>query len=259
MPFIEQHADPAAWARRARRVLVNGPPNTWKTSSLATWPGPLVVVSYPGEKGTTSIPVATRDGHPVTAYVWDGGGDGVLNWTGVLAEVQKITFEALKSGKYATFAGDGLHKLYDIFLNAVTSGAKSKGEDFDPKKYGAASSLFLSYIDRVMASDVGHVVMTAWTELEKDDPDEKGREISRHYLPRLPGKLAMDIMGEFSVVLYAIREGAGPATRFSWQTAPIGRVWGAGAKVPSEIAARLPIKVPQDWAALEKVLIPSST
>jgi len=255
MPFIEQTDVNTVWETRARRVLVNGPPNSGKTTSLRTWPKPMIVVSYPGEKGITSVP----QGEGVRAFVWDAPDPAAtVNWVGVLAEVSKLTFEALggKYGPIRTFAGDGLHKLYDVCLNVATGGAKARGEDFEPKKYGTAGTLFFGYVEKVLLSTVEYVVLTCWDGLEKDDPDAKDKDTSKHIFPELPGKAAKLVMGEFAVVLYASREGSGPSAQYKWQTQPLGKVWGCGAKMPLEIAKRLPVTVPQDWSALEKLLIP---
>lgn len=255
MPFIEQSSRDV-WGQRARRVLINGPPNSGKTTSLRTWPKPMIVLSYPGEKGSTSIP--HEDG--VRAFVWDlPDPEKVQNWVGVLAEVNRLTFDILhgKHGPISTFAGDGLHKFFDVCLNVATAGARGRAENFEASKYGPAGVLFFGYIERVLASSaVANVVMTCWDGREKDDPDERGANPSRHIFPELPGQAAKAVMGEFAVVMYAIREGAGPAARYLWQTQPMGKVWGAGVKMPLEIAKSLPLTIPQEWPMLERYLIP---
>ncbi|MEK6879083.1 MAG: hypothetical protein AABY22_05715, partial [Nanoarchaeota archaeon] len=52
----------------ARRVLIVGAPGSMKTTSLLTWPKPLHILSYPGEKGWETIPTNLEG---VKAYVWD--------------------------------------------------------------------------------------------------------------------------------------------------------------------------------------------
>lgn len=256
MPFAQQSNVLAVWARRLCRVLINGPPNSGKTTSLRTWPRPLIVLSMPGENGSTSV----VEDEETKSFVWEAPNLDAPNWTAVYAETQRITHEALsgKHGPTTTVAIDGVHKLYDLLLNVATGGAKARGEEFDPRKYGTASSLFFGYVQRVLASPVQYVVMTCWDGREKDDPDEKGANPSRHIFPELPGQAAKGIMGEFAVVLYANREGVGPAARYVWQTRPFGKVWGAGVKMPLEVASKLPLSVPQDWRALEPLLIPQT-
>lgn len=248
MPFV-QH-DKQEWERRARRTLLVGSPNTRKTSSLATWPGPRLIVSYPGEKGTASIP---RD-EGTKALVWnqeDALAD--TNWKNVWNEVLAASKDAIggKHGPIKTFAGDGLHKLYQTALAHATFGASARAESFDAKLYGNATTMFFQYLDFVMRSPIENVVFTVWDGHEKDDPDEKGPSPSRHIWPELPGQAAKRIMGEFSLVLYATKE---PTGKYVWYTQPQGKVWGAGAKLPVEIAKRLPVSLEQDWGKLEQVI-----
>lgn len=254
MAYIEQSADHSAWSRRARRVLINGPPNSRKTSSLATWPGELIIQSYPGEKGTSSIPTTTVDGKLVKAFVFDQPEVAAeMNWATVVKETKQLAIDIVggKHGPVVTYAGDGLHKLYACFLHEATFGASAKGQDFDAKLYGAASQRFFGFIDLLMRSPVPNVVFTCWDGHEKDDPDERGTAPSRHIFPELPGQAAKRVMGEFSVVVYANRDATG---KYCWQTQPAGKVWGAGVKMPLEIAKTLPITLEQDWRLLEKAL-----
>ena len=250
--YVELSQDNSAWARRARRILINGPPNSRKTSSLATWPGPLFVQSYPGEKGTASIPKTTVDGLPVKAFAFESP-EAEVNWSQVVKDTKALTIEILsgKLGEVKTFAGDGLHKLYFMFLAEATFGASARGENFDAKLYGNAGTRFFQYVDLVMRSNVENVVFTCWDGHEKDDPDEKGTSPSRHIFPELPGQASKKIMGEFSISLYATKD---PAGKFVWQTQPSGKVWGAGVKLPVEVAKTLPLFIEQDWRVLEKAL-----
>ena len=256
MPYLVQSNSPDVWAKRARRVLIVGSPNSGKTTSLTTWPKPIAIQSYPGEKGTTSIP----NGEGIQSFVWDHPDpEKGVDWAGVVRETRQLTVELLagKHGTIQTFAGDGLHKLHSVFLAEVCGGANMRGEDFEPRLYGPAHTKFFQYIDLVTRSNVPNVVFTVWDGHEKDDPDERGSSPSRHVFPELPGPTAPKrMMGEFAVGLYATREGSGPATQFMWLTQPTGKVWGAGLKMPAEIAKRVPLKVKQDWTVLEKILIP---
>jgi len=72
--------------------------------------------------------------------------------------------------------------------------------------------------------------------------------------PALTGQTAQDIVGEFSLCLYAERQGYGPAARYLWQPQADPKVWGAGLKLPSELAKKIPPTIPQDWTVLERYL-----
>ena len=207
--------------------------------------------SYLFEKGTASIQGVTKAFVP---HAIDP--EQPVNWSEVVRETKQLSVDIIsgKYGKCTTFCGDGLHKLYNLFLAEATAGANIRGEDFDPKKYMSASARFFQYLQMVLNSPCPYVVFSVWDGLEKDDPDEKGSSPMRHIFPDLPGKSAKLIMGEFSVVLYAYRQGVGQGAKYIWLTQPTGKVWGAGIKMPVEVAAKLPIELPQDFAVLDKYL-----
>ena len=251
-----QTAQDDGWRRAVTRCLLSGPPNSGKTTSLRTWPG-VVIQSYPGEKGVASIPYS--DG--VRAFVGSLPPPGEpVNYAGVIAETERLTTEILtgKHSEVTTFAGDGLHKLHELYLAEATAGASMEGREFDPRLYGSAHKRFFRYLDMVLRSPVPYIVFTVWDGHEKDDPDERGATPSRHIYPELPGLAAKRMMGEFSLVLYSTRQGTGPATKFIWQTQPFGKVWGAGAKLPIEVARRLPVTVEQDWRVVERIILGES-
>jgi hypothetical protein len=247
MPFAER--DDSSWERDVKRTLLVGDPNSGKSFSLRTWPGPQEVLAYPGEKGSSSIASVSDDGKPVRVVRYAADGD-IADWAAVVKEMKEATRSALEA-KPRTFAGDGLHKLYQCFLHEATFGASSRGNDFDPKLYGVATTRFGQYLDLVMRSPVEHIVFTVWGALEKDDPDERGATPSRHIFPDLPGQAAKRVMGEFSLVLYANKDASG---KYIWQTKPMGKVWGAGSKLPPSISARIPLTVEQDWGKLSKLI-----
>jgi len=255
MEFVKHTEIDPDWIKSSRRSLINGPPNSWKTSSLATWPKPLHIVSFPGEKGTNSIPY----GPGVSAYLPDElDPNANVSWSDVIDKIRRITFEILcgKHGDIKSFAGDGLHKLYACFLAEATSGASWRGEEFEAKLYSKAHTKFLAYLDTVLRSPVEYVVFTCWDGAEKDNDLDKDSKAPRHKMPELPGKLSKLIMGEFSVVLYAKVEGIGTLRKGSWQIQPQGDVWGAGVKCPLAIAKTLPGSCVQDWSVFEKLVIP---
>lgn len=261
MPLVKREDDPAVAERRMKRILLCGPPNSRKTSSLATFPGPIAVLSYPGENGAAAIPTQTTDGHPIHAWVWDEPDPlKATSWEQTLQEVKRVTAEILtgKHGKYRTFAGDGIHKLNQYYVKTAQSMDQftTKGGEYDGRRgWPWVHEEFFKYIQSVVVSQSEYVVFTCWDEMEKDDPfaqDRPNEPTPRHSYPALPGKAAKLVMGEMSV-LYSYQEGAGTTAKYQWLTQPFNRVWGAGLKLPKEIAIKVPLKVDQDWQGLEKL------
>jgi AAA domain len=252
VPFKSLTAD--AWKQGLQRTLVVGPPGARKTTSLLTWPGPIGIVVAPGEKGYASITV----GDGIKAFYWEDDIIAKTSPSALVKEIETVAFDLLagKYGEITTFALDGLHKIYTAYINDATSGAFAAGEDFEPRMYGRAHEMFLHFISRIAHSPVLYFVATVWDGREADNPD-LGSKGPTHIYPDLPGKLAKRIMGEFSVVLYAEVPApvAGIEQKATWQLQPGGKIWGAGVKVPPVIARTLPAKVPQNWQALEPLLL----
>lgn len=245
------------WERKARRVLLSGPPNSGKTTSLRTFPKPMGYVAYPGEAGLSAL-----DRTDVVVASWgDLDITKGVDWSTLLKEVKQTTADMIagKYGEIKTFVGDGLHKLFGLFLNVVTGGASATSLDFDPKLYADAGKQFFLYLDRVKQSPIETVVFTVWDGAEKDDPDAKDKDTQKHIFPELPGKAAKLIMGEFSVALASTVQGVGAGAKYLWQTRPMGKVWGCGIKAPTGIASKIETFVPQDWGALQRVLLPTIT
>jgi len=256
MPF--KLLDPNAWVKSLSRTLINGPPNSRKTTSLLTWPKPLFILVYPNEGGAASIPA---DDPEVTAMVFEE--DEVETPGTIIAEIEKVTIQALTGGHgdVKTFAGDGIHKLYRCYFEREfrTLTAAYPGSDEDKligRAYGNAHNEFLNYLGKVKRSGVENIVFTVWDGKEKDDDKDTSTRATSHIYPDLPGQLAKRIMGEFSVVLYAILPPGSDHTRVvpKWQIQPTGAVWGAAIKCPIEIAKDLPQEVEQDWAKLLPIL-----
>lgn len=244
----------ATWELLRRRLLISGPPNSGKTTSLATFPHPLAVMFYPGEKGQTSLTIDAD----VKAWVPEPfDPEKPTNWASMVVGIERATNEILagKHGTFATFAGDGLHKLHALYLAEATAGASMRGEDFEPRLYGAAQKKFFAYLDRVMRSTMSVVVFTVWDGREKDDQDDKSKNATSHIYPELPGKCAKEIMGEFAIVAGANKVG----DKYVWQLRPQGKVWGAAVKVPKAIAVKLPTFIEQDWTVLDALLTPKTT
>src|SRR3990167_4822771 len=145
----------------ANRALVVGPPNTFKTSSLLTWPRPAHIQVFPGEKGDATIPRGLPD---LKAYLWSDNPVTKTPSSQIVTEVETLTWEILggKHGPVTSFLGDGIHKYYAYVLDMVTGGAYFKGEEFEPKLYSRSHEHFRYYIQRIMNSPVPYVGFTCW-------------------------------------------------------------------------------------------------
>lgn len=254
----------------ARRALISGAPNTLKTTAMLSWPKPIHIVSYPGEKGFETIPTGIDGIYP---YVWEIDDIASVSPGSVVREVETLTMEIL-SGKYGevkTFAGDGIHKLYGWHWSAnlaelVNSASQRRDWDGDDEKLrgpaygithgGADGGTFGKYITKTLSTSTPYIVMSLWEGATKDNPDDTSKRASTHIFPDLPGQAAKRIVGEFGVVVYSTVSLPDPQGKVtgSWQLRPEGKVWGVGAKVPPEIGRTLPVRVPQDFTVLEQLL-----
>lgn len=246
--------DSELWLRRFRRALLIGPPNSWKTTSLRTWPKPIAYLAYPGEQGVSSMPL--EDG--IMSFVPEMDPVEKLSAGAQLREVDQLTADILsgKHGQFQTFAGDGIHKLYDVIYAHAFADLGSDEEKVGGRAYGVAHKEFRKRLRTLGESPMPYVVMTAWSTMERDDPESKVNR-SKHVWPHLPGTMGQDVVGEFGCVLYSKpgKEVApGKFARGQWQTRPHGDVWGVGIKLPPELAAKVPTLVDQNWAELEKLV-----
>jgi hypothetical protein len=252
MPFVE--TTPDEWRKRLSRVVVSGSPNSRKTTNLATWPGRIAAVSYPGEKGFAAMARESTAGIPIRSWNWSLDEIADVKWGEVVKELRSLTADIVngKKGEFDTFAGDGLHKLYAVFLAEATFGASAKGEPFEAKLYGNAHARFFDYVDLVFRSKIQHAVFTVWDGAEKDDAEDKSLTAPKHIFPDLPGQAAKKIMGESSMVLHATKNNKGD---FVWLTQPTNKVWGAGLKLPAAVAAKIPQEVPQDYTKFFNLVV----
>jgi hypothetical protein len=251
MGFIRPDAD--AWKRTMSRVLVSGGPNTGKTRSLITCKRPVYVISYPGEGGTNSIP--QEEG--IMPLMWVDDADSRASSRAVVDEVRASTIEMITSENCVTFFGDGIHKLYEYFLDTVTAGDYFRGNEFDTILYQRAHVKFMEYIKLVRESAVPYVFFTAWDARDPDKPELKSKS-PMHVYPDLPGKMSRRIMGEFSIVIASHATPSafvGKPPRFYWQLKANSEVHGAMIKIDPRIAEHLPAEVDQDWQALERLLM----
>ena len=260
--------DDDLWLKVFSRALVIGPPNSLKTTSLLSWPRPIGILSYPGEKGSGTIPVNAPG---VRAWVWEDQPDEngkEKSASQKIAEIEKITVQILTSG-IKTFAGDGLIKLAGLMWTKeyvrqlhnneeLLAKGKITEDELKLRAYGnenfGSCKATLGYINKVCQSGIENVVFTCWDGEEKDNPGE--RKGPSHTYADLPGRLARRIVGEFGVTLFSHVSLPDPQGKVSgsWQIRPKGSVWGVGIKVPPAIAKKMPTEVPQNWNKLVELL-----
>ncbi len=253
MPFRSLTAEEPS--RITSRVALMGPPGTWKSTALLTWPKPVHVVSIPGEKGW-----ATLQGVPgVTVEVWETEDPTKLSPYQVCTELERLVngiISGIVSGKNParTLALDGLHKMYGHYykrermsLESWSAAGKSDTDiklTKDLRAYQFAHDAFSEVLTRWLTSRVPYMVATFWEGVTKDDPEDKMSK--GHIYPDLPGKMANWIVGEFNAVLY--HEVGKPAPngkmKGEWVLRPEGKVWGVGVKARPEVAEKLPPRIP---------------
>lgn len=263
MAFVK----PTDQGKRRTRVLINGETGSGKTQSLMTFPGPRVVLVYPGEGGYGTLPDADPE---TTVLAWEAGGLNESSLS-VINAVEKETAKWLGTPGLQTFCGDGLHKFMAYIMDAMSNGAffeglkvktESKGdtEVLDPRVWGQAERWLIGYLNMVRQSNVPFVAITCWDsdkQERKTKVGEKWTEVPTKKLPALYGSMARTIMGEFSVTVHADKRRLKPTDvqeSFVWQTRADGEVMGAGIKAPPEVVEKIPKYIPQDWSTLSKWL-----
>jgi hypothetical protein len=248
------------WSRKARRVLLCGKPNSGKTFSVRTCPGPIAYVSYPGELGTASVPVEAILAGGGKVFTWENTvGTIATDYMKVMGEINRLVADIIvgKHGQFKTFFGDGLHKFHAMCMAQVTSGLSEAGEPFVGFEYARGNKKFFNHLKAINGSSFENVFFTIWEGRDKDNPDENSFEASRHIAPELPGAAAIAIMGEFAVVVNCQTRFKGLQREFIAQTQPTSKVWAAGIKCHDEaLLKRIPLFVPQEWTALLNLLDP---
>lgn len=236
------------------RLMIVGPPNAAKTTCALTFDHPLLVESMPGEKGTDILPPAENR----VIRLWEPiKPDDPIDWRVVVKEMEQEQLDVLsgKCGKFTTVFLDGIHKGFEVFLNAAKEQSKGQsGEENGLIYWNMAATNFSKYFNRWWYSSIPFFVATVWSEIEKTDPlaqDSLKNPASRSVWPAFAGKTQRNILGEVNTI-YADVD-AGKAT---WQLKPDERIKGIGIKLPLEEAQKLPYKIAADWQVLKKLLFP---
>lgn len=240
----------------ASRVLIVGAPNTQKSTSLLTWPGPGDIISMPGEKGHETLRGNTK--HEV--YVWNIDNPETVSPVQIVRELEQCTFQCLANDKL--FLGiDGLHKCFGWYYRRArleVESWSSTGKMEEDKKnliaYNPAYDAFQLFMTRLLQSTKTYVAVTVWEGDTKDDPtDIRSRS---HLFPDLPGKMAKWIVGEFSAVLFSEVSQPDPRGHIkgTWVSKPLGKIWGVGVKMQPDKAILLPPRLDNNFPALAKAV-----
>lgn len=242
--FQLEEIDLDSWKSTFRRVLVNGPPLSGKTTSFKTFPAKRHILVAPGEMGHSSL----REDDDTKLYYFEFDPNSTnIQYKRIWVYVQKLTQEILagKRGEVTTFGLDGLHKLYEVVMKAC-----GWTTDSDPKEYVKYHDEFGKYTKMVLGSPTPYVVMSCY---DGNEAMEAGSKIMQVYAD-LPGKMAKQVLGMFPVVFHAERSGEGEKEKFTWRVRSSGKIQGCGLHVPPEIRNRFPAELPQDWNEVEKLI-----
>ncbi len=230
------------------RLIIIGPPNCRKTSSIVTMPEPMVVSGCPGEKNIailTSTP--TR-----RVRVWEPiNGSKDVGWNTMRTEYLNETADVL-NGKFMpgqkTVVFDGAHKTFDMFRECASAKHNGDGRKF----WSETATDFQKWFASGYYSDVPLVVWTMWSAVERTDEtsnETANDKIQKSIWPGLQGQSQRHIMGEVSIIYQYVEGG-----KAYWQLKDDEKVKGIGLRVPPEQAAGLPYKVEASWPKLAEVL-----
>jgi hypothetical protein len=242
--FQLQPVDLDSWKGTFRRVLLNGPPLSGKTTSLLTFPAKRHILIAPGELGHSSI----REDENTKVYFWQfDPSSSNIQYMKTWVQVQKLTNEILggKFGEVETFAIDGLHKLMFTIMCANGWTPDTEGKVY-PKYYRK----FNEYLSPILASPIPYVVVTCYDGREALEPGSKLTQV----FPQLPGALAKDIMGTFPCVFHSSRQGDGTNEKFVWELRASGSMQAAGLHLPIDLKTKFPATLPQNWGEVEKII-----
>jgi hypothetical protein len=224
------------------RLLISGMSNSGKTTSLPTFiygqhdyrddqqrqaalayagDKHMVVLTCPGEKGTRSLLTAPH----ITNYYLQTAPDTDITsakWsTTALADFNAITNHVLQVDKPDILVCDGFHSLYDHIMNRTTNGLFLQGLElnidektgrYNPYQsagfYSRSHNAFAQYISALYYSSVPLVICTTWEDWqagieESEAGKQQGIEARRYLWPAIPGKMAMQIVGQFDARISA--------------------------------------------------------
>lgn len=241
--------------KKLSRVLLFGPPNSFKTTSaISTAHYPLHVVSPPGEEGWGTIPDSVPGLH---SYVWEEAPSDPVSAESVRNEVESTIFKIIAGGfgPCKTLFIDGFHQMYNTYLNIATAGCFGRGEEFEAQRYARAHQMATTFLRKILASPVEFVVFSTWNAKELDRPGVDNK--SAHEFPDLPGKMAKLIVGMFSVVVFArVTKKKLDDGRLvgEWLLKPDMDVWGASVKMDPRLVSKLPATCPQNFKQLYQII-----
>lgn len=242
--FVLNEIDLDSWKSTFRRVLLNGPPLSGKTTSFLTFPAKRHIIVAPGELGHSSL----REDENTKLYYWEfDPAVSNIQYLKTWVNVQKITHSIIAGeyGEVTTFAFDGLHKLYYLIMKA-----KGYTVDSDPREYVKYHEEFSKYMHLILGSKIPYVVASAYDGAEAI---EAGSKITAIF-PDLPGKMSKQVMGMFPVVFHTERSGEGDKEKYTWRLRATGKVQAAGMHLPTDLKAKFPAELDQNWAEVERIL-----
>ena len=250
------------------RILLTGEVDSGKTYSLLSFPGRKVVQFYPGEGGIATLGEDTAEVQrvfpPPTKVSVEP--DSMQ----IITDVRKQTADILlgKHGECTTFCGDGLDKLHEYVLDALSGGAYFAGEAVKDAKDEGLSALVIaraehwtfSYLNLVLGSQVPYAVFTCWDKdkgVRKAMAGEHWSKVPMQKYPNFYGGIARNILGKFGVKLHASRgklKETDQVKSYRWLTQSTSTVACAGIKGDPAMIAKIPKYLEARWPVLESYL-----
>jgi len=242
------------WVRSFRRCLLIGAPDSWKSSSFTTWPGPRAIFQCPGELGGSTLQESPEQ------TIWTYRKEGKETEKDLVQQFRKDVDLAVGSGKYQAVFLDGLSALYGTIFKMHEAEGGDKRSWF-----WMSETVLFEIIGEVLNSNTPYVCMTVWPAPQEDDPIQAemaaktGGVVSKHFMPDIPGKNApARLLGKFGVKANCKPGQQVAPGKFSsgkWILRNQGTSYGAGMKLPISIAERIPTEVEANWTKLEAMVM----